>query len=365
VRSAIRGLPAARFVLSEVTGVDLGGRAVRTEDGAVPYDFLILAVGSTSYFFGIPGAAECAFPLKTLEDGIRLRNQILRCFERAARAPEPREGLLTFAIVGGGPTGVEFAGALAELIRRPLRRDYPALDFGGVRIVLLESLSGLLPGLPGRLSAYALQRLTGMGVEVRLNATVSGVSAHAVTLLDGTTIPTETVVWTAGVRGVPLADRLGVPTGRGGRVPVSPTLQLSGYSDVYVVGDLAQVEGQAPPLPMVAPVAIQQATAAARNIGRQMAGTDPLPFRYKDPGTMVTIGRNAAVAHVRGQSVTGFPAWVLWLGVHLFNLVGFRNRILVMINWAWDYFLYERAVRLILPSADNMRGGESARTGPS
>jgi NADH dehydrogenase len=351
VRSILRKLPNVHFSLAEVKEVDLAARVVKTAERVIPYDFLVLAIGSTFNFFAVPGAAEHAFPLKTLEQGVALRNHILCCFERAVQEPDEQQGqrLLTFTIVGGGPTGVEFAGALAELIHGPIVQDYPTLDFRQVHVVLLEAMDGLLPGLPGRLRAYALARLRRMGVEVRLQAMVSQLTSEAVHLRDGTIIPTETVVWTAGVRGDPLAQRLGLPTARDGRVVVLPTLQVPSHPEVYVIGDLAYVEEEGRPLPMMGPVAIQQGESAARNIARQMAGQAPLPFHYQDRGTMVTIGRNAAVAHPFRRAFTGFPAWVLWLSFHLFKLIGFRNRLLVLINWAWDYFLYERAVRLILP----------------
>ena len=351
VRSILRTLRHVRFALAEVQEIDLPGRVVRAGDGLLPYDFLILATGSVSHFFGVPGAAQHAFPLKTMEHGIALRNHILGCFERAAHEPsaERRREALAFAIVGGGPTGVEFAGALAELIRGPLVRDFPGLDFREVRLVLLEARESIPPGLPERLRAYTEGRLRRMGVEVRVRAAVSEVTPHAVHLKDGTVIPTETVVWTAGVRGDPSAQAWGLPTARDGRVKVLPTLQVPGYPEVYVVGDLAYVEEDGRPLPMIAPVAIQQGAAAARNILRQVRASDPLPFRYRDRGTMVTIGRNAAVACLGRRCFSGFPAWVVWLSVHIFKLIGFRNRLLVLINWAWDYFFFERAVRLILP----------------
>jgi NADH dehydrogenase len=189
-----------------------------------------------------------------------------------------------------------------------------------------------------------------MGVEVRLQASVAQVTREAVHLKDGTAIPAETVVWTAGVRGDSLGQAMGLPTARGGRVAVQPTLQLPGHPEIYVIGDLAYVEDGGRPLPMLAPVAMQEGDAAARNIGRQVAGQNPAPFQYRDPGTMVVIGRNAGAVHLRGRAFTGFIAWVLWLGVHLIKLIGFRNRLLVLINWAWDYLFYEHAVRLILPS---------------
>lgn len=354
VRGILRELPNVRFVMAEVQGLDLERRLVQTDGPALPYDALILATGSVTHFFAVPGAAEHGFPLKTLEQGIALRNHILRCYERAIYASDAaqRRRLLTFVIVGGGATGVEFAGALAELVRGPLTRDYPMLHQDGGRIVLVEATDRLLPGMPERLQGYALHRLRRMGVEVRLQAAVTSVTRDAVSLQDGTIIPAETTVWTAGVRGDPRVERWGLPTARGGRVAVLPTLQVPGHPEVYVIGDLAYFEDAAGhPLPQVAPVAIQQGVAAAQNIARQMAGQAPVPFHYKDPGSMATIGRNAAVVRLGRWTFTGFPAWVLWLGVHLIRLIGFRNRLLVLINWVWDYFLYERAIRLILPAA--------------
>lgn len=351
VRSILRNVPNARFAMAEVKGVDLARRVVETDGPAIPYDFIVLATGSVSHFFGVPGAPKYAFSLKTLEEGIALRNHILGCFERAVHEPdaERRQRLLTLGIVGGGSTGVEFAGALAELVQGPLVKDYPTLDFGQVRVVLLEGTESLLPTLPEPLRAYALSRLRKMGAEVRLRSMVSRVTHGELHLQDGTVIPTETAVWAAGVRGDPQAQNWGLPTAKGGRVAVLPTLQVPGHPEAYVIGDLAYLEEGGRPLPMVAPVAIQQGIAAARNIARQVAGQAPLPFRYRDRGTMVTIGRNAAAVYLGGRAFTGFFAWVLWLGVHLFNLIGFRNRLLVLVNWAWDYLFRERAVCLIQP----------------
>jgi len=350
VRSIFRKTPNVHFTMAEVSNLDLHARVLTTPDRTIPYDFLILATGSTTHFFGTPGAADFAFPLKTLEEGIILRNHILLCFERAVDEQDAarRQQLLTVAIVGGGPTGVEFAGALAELIRGPLRKDYPTLDLREAHIVLLEAVGTLIPGFPERLRAYALRRLQAMEVETRLASFVSQITPQNVQLKDGKVIPTETVVWTAGVRGAPPVGGPGLALARGGRIAVRPTLQVVDHPEVYVVGDLAWNE--ATTLPMIAPVAIQQGIVAAQNISRQIAGEAPVPFAYRDRGTMVTIGRNAAVAVLRGRPFTGFPAWVLWLGVHLVNLIGFRNRLIVLINWAWDYFFYERAVRLIFPS---------------
>lgn len=351
VRSILRSAPNFRFVMAEVQEIDMQAQAIKTAEQTIPYDFLILSTGSTSHFLGVPGADKYAFPLKTLKDGIALRNHILRCFERAAQEPDAgrRKQMLTFTILGGGPTGVEFAGALTELIRGPLTRDYPTLNLGQVQLILVEAADNLLASLPGELQGYALARLRKMGVEVRLQSTASQITPEAVHLKDGSRIPTETVVWTAGVRGDPRASEWGLPTGRNGRVIVQPTLQVVDHPTVYVIGDLAYMEQGGAPLPLIAPVAIQQGVAAAQNIARQVAGQSPVPFHYWDRGAMVTIGRNAAVACLGGRTFTGFLAWIVWLGVHILNLIGFRNRLLVLINWAWDYVFYERGVRLILP----------------
>lgn len=352
IRSILRKFSNAGFILGEVKAVDFTRRVVQIADSEIPYDFLILAAGSVTHFFGVPGAADLAFPLKALEHGVALRNHTLSCFERAMQEPDAqrRRQALTFAIVGGGPTGVEFAGTLAELIRGPLAKDYPNLDFREVKVLLLEALGRLLSDMPECCGAYAVERLRRMNVDVCLNAIVTRVTPEALHLKDGMIIPTETVVWTAGVRGDPLAERLGLPTGRNGRVAVLPTLQTPGHPEVYVIGDLCHLEQDGRPLPMTAPVAIQQGVTAAQNIMRQMAGQPPAPFRFRDKGTMVTIGRNVAVAHLARRCFTGFVAWLIWLAVHIFNLIGFRNRLLVLMNWAWDYLLYERTVRLILPS---------------
>lgn len=351
VRSILRRLPGVHFVMAEVKGLDLAGRRIETNGPVLSYDYLILAPGSVPNFFGVEGAEQYAFPLYSLQQAIALRNHIFSLFERAAQEPDPevcrRE--LTFVIVGGGATGVEFAGALAELIRGPLIKDYPDLNIDQVQVVLLEAMDSLLPALPERLQEYTLTRLRKMGIEVRLKATVTRITPQTVYLKDGTAIPSETVVWTAGVRGNPQVSLWGLPTARGGRVSVLPTLQVPGHPEVYVVGDLAYLEEGGRPLPMVAPVAMQQGPVAARNVLRQMAGQEPLPFRYRNQGAMVTIGRNAGVAWVGGRQVTGFFAWAAWLVIHLVRLIGFRNRLVVLLNWAWDYFFFERASRLILP----------------
>jgi NADH:ubiquinone reductase (H+-translocating) len=352
VRRILRRYRNVTFFLADVQTVDFAARTVQAANRTLNYDYLVLALGSTSSYFNIPGAAENTFPLKTMEEGIHLRNHILRCFERAVQENDPprRRELLTFVVVGGGPTGVEYVGAMSELVQGPLAKDYPGIDVSEVSLVLVEMMDRLLGAMPEKLGRYALGRLQRRQVDVRLNTTVAAVDEHAVHFQDGSCLNTATVVWTAGVRGHPLAERWGLPVGRGGRLQVEPTLQVPGLPDVYAVGDLvafADESGQ--PLPMLAPVAMQQGERAAANILRQIAGQEPEAFRYFDKGTMATIGRSAAVAQLRGISFTGFIAWIIWLVVHLFQLIGFRNRLVVLINWAWSYLFFERAVRLILP----------------
>ena len=352
VRSIIRRHRNLRFVMDEITAIDYLTRQIETTSRVYSYDYLVLALGSLSHDFNLPGINEYAFELKTIEQAIVLRNHILSSFERSQieTVSGKRKQMLTFTIAGGGPTGVEFTGALAELIRGPLLKDYPDLDFKNeVQIILLEATNHLLPGLPERLQAYAQAHLEKIGVEVRLGTAVSQVTLQEVHLADQTRIPTQTVVWTAGVRGEIPGSSGNLPQARNGQVEVSPTLQTTLYPGVYVIGDLAHFMEAGQPLPMVAPVAMQQGTVAAQNILRHINGQALQPFHYRDPGTMVTIGRNAAVAHIKGRSFTGFFAWLVWLGVHLFRLIGFRNRLVVMFNWAWDYLFYERSVRLIIP----------------
>jgi NADH dehydrogenase len=352
VRTILRTIPNARFLMDDVEGVDLPSKVIRAGNREISYDFLVLATGSTTRFYNTPGAPEHAFELKTLDHAISLRNHMLCCLESAANEsnPDMRRSLLTFVIVGGGPTGVEFAGALAELIRGPIAKDYPVLHKGDLRVALLQAADSLLPEMPEPLREYGLARLSRIGVEVQLQMTVTKVTEEAVYLEDGSVLPAATVVWTAGVQGGPLAQSLHVPTARDGRVLVGPALQLTDHPEVYVIGDLAYWEHEGRPLPFVAPVAVQQGAAVAANIRRQVSGQPALPFAYRDKGSLATIGRMTAVARIGGRRFTGLSAWILWLAVHIFNLIGFRNRVLVMVNWAWDFLLYERGVRLILPS---------------
>jgi NADH:ubiquinone reductase (H+-translocating) len=355
VRSILHRHTNIHFLMGEVVTIDPAQRVVRTHKQSLEYDYLIISAGSRPYYYSVEGAAEHAFPLKDMDEAVSLRNHILCRFESAndEADAEVRRRMLTFAVVGGGPTGVEFASALAELVRNPLVKDYPGLDIHQVRILLLEATDHLLTGLPRRLQVYALKRLQRIGVEINFNATVSQVTSQSVTLQGGKVIPTETVVWTAGVQGEALRHKWDFPIRPNGQVNVLPTLQVPGHPEIYVTGDLAHVEQDGQPLLLIAPVATQEGEAAARNITRQISGAVPEPFRYHDPGMMVAIGRNAAAVQLGGLVFTGFPAWLLWVSVHLYRLIGFRSRLLVFINWAFDYLLFERVVRLITPLPEN------------
>lgn len=349
VRAILRGQRNLDFRLVEVTGIEFGARRVLTSDQPIAYDYLILAVGARTNFFGLTDVERFGLDLKDIPGAVRVRNHVLECFERAMLEPDPerRRALLTFVVVGGGPTGVEMAGALSELVRLVLVKDYPRLNLKDVRILLLEAGDRLLAGMPPRLSEAASATLWKKHVEVRHGATVAGFDGVAARLKSGEVIPAHTLIWAAGVQSAGLAERLGLPTARLGRVPVSPTLQLAAHPEVFVIGDAAYLEAERAPIPMMAPPAMQMGETAADNIRRLIAGMPCAPFRYRDPGSLATIGRNAAVAHIRGISFKGFPAWVVWLVVHIIQLIGFRNRLFVLINWAWDYFFYDRAVRLI------------------
>src|SRR6059036_1199351 len=349
VRSILRRQRNFEFRMVEVTGLDAEARRIVTADGPVPYDYLILAVGGETNYFGLESIPRHGFGLKDVPDAIRIRNHVLRQFEHAmleANA-ERRRALLTFVVVGGRPTGVEMAGALSELIRLVLVKDYPRLNIKDVRILLLEATDKLLAAMPERLREAAVKTLWRKWIDVRFGAQVADYDGKQIRLKSGEIIPAQTVIWAAGVRASPLNATLGVAPGRQGRIPVEPTLQVPGHAEVFIIVDAAYLEQDGEPLPMVAPVAIQMGQFVARNIKRQVRGQALEPFRYRDQGTLATIGRNAAVANVYGVKATGFVAWVMWLGIHIIQLIGFRNKLFVLINWAWDYFFYERAARLI------------------
>lgn len=348
VRAILRDQRNLDFRVTAVSGIDLAARKLQTESGDIPYDYLVLAVGGQTNYFGLPSLAQHAFGLKDLDDAIRIRNHVLYMFELAIHEtnPEVRRALLTFVIVGGGPTGVECAGAFSELIRLVLIKDYPGINIKDVRVILLEATDKLLAMLPEKLQEAAAKTLWKKFVEVRFGASVAEFDGQCVMLKGGERIPSHTMVWAAGVRAVDLTAKLGLPVDRLGRVKVGKTLQIADHPEVFVIGDAACIDGQ--PLPMVAPVAIQQAEVAARNIAHAVQQQPLEEFRYKDKGSLATIGRNAAVASVGKIQLSGWFAWAMWLAVHIVFLIGFRNRLLVLINWAWDYFFYDRPIRLIM-----------------
>lgn len=364
LRQILRRDPRVSFMLANVTGIDADSHKLETSRGDLSFRSLVLALGSVTRHFGTPGVEQFGFPLKTIDQGIVLRNHILCCFELAAheREEEVRSRLLTFATVGGGATGVELTGALAELVRGPIRKDYRNMNYQkDVRLVLLEGSDRLLPGFPEKLQDYTQRRLQRMGVEVHCGSRVAQLTGDAVYLDDGTSIPTRTAIWTAGVQGSALKSDGQLQLSPDRRVLVSPTLQALGHPDIYVIGDMARIDHEEVRLPQTAPVAIQQAAKAVENIQRQRSGADPAPFTYRDRGAMATIGRNAAVATPFGRSFTGFPAWLMWLVFHLAKLIGFRNRLVVILSWAWDYFFFDRVVRLILPSEMESHRGLSKK----
>jgi NADH dehydrogenase len=362
-RGIFQGQRNVSFRLGEVIGIDTESRTVTLATGpAVPYDFLVVAAGSSTHWFGVPGAAERAFPLKSLADAVNLRSQILTCFERAAHEPETiGSGVLDFVIAGGGPTGVETAGALAELIDRVLVRDFRELDPTRARVILVEAAPHLLGPFHERLRAYALRVLRRRGVEVLLGDPVHRVDDDGVWLASGRLLRTRTLVWAAGVRAASLADALGAGQGPGGRVSVSADLSLEGHPEVFVIGDMAGPAGEdGRPYPLLATVAVQEGRHTARQIVRRVRGLDSVPFRYRDPGIMATIGRSAAVVELpRGIRLTGYVAWVAWLALHIWKLIGFRNRFSVMLDWVHNYFTYDRSARLIFEARQPMSPGGS------
>jgi NADH:quinone reductase (non-electrogenic) len=355
VRSILHKYPNLHFILGDVVAIDHEYKLIRTREQRVSYDYLILSAGSKPHFFGVSGAMQYSFPLRTLDDAVRLRNQILCRFEAAAVEPDQtiRKQMLTFTIVGGGPTGVEFAGALAELVRKPLARDYPNLVANDVHILLLEASDRLFAGMPERLHNFTFKRFQRMGIDVKLNSTVDRITPSCVMMKDGWEIPSDTVVWTAGVGGISLPQGWDYPTRANGQVDVLETLQVPGHPEIYITGDLAHVEQAGRQLLLVATVAIQEGEWAAKNILRQLDGKEPIAFEYHDPGLLAVTGRNAAVVRIGKVTLTGFPAWIIWVTVHLYRLIGFRNRLVVFINWAWDYIFFDRVVRLIFPRTVN------------
>jgi NADH:ubiquinone reductase (H+-translocating) len=350
LRTIFRKQKNLTFQMGEVTSIDFDARFVKANGSVIAYDYLILAIGGQTNFFGLNSVKENGFQLKDIQSAVSTRNHLLKMFEQASREADAdkRRALLTFVVVGGGPTGVETAGALAELIIHVLAKDYPQMDMKDACVLLLEAGNSVMAAYPDELRKATFDLLRSKNVEIMLDTKLTDYNGQRVTLGDGGLIPTHTVIWTAGVRAAELADRIGVEQAGSGRIRVESTLQLPGRPEVFVLGDAAYLEnGNGQPLPMLSTVAIQQGNVTARNILRISKGENPEPFHYKDPGLLATIGRNAAVARIWGLSFSGFIAWVIWVFLHIYRLIGFRNRLLVLINWAWEYFFYENQVRLI------------------
>ncbi len=350
VRQLIRPLRNADFRQAAITGVDFEQRRLLTDHGPIPYDYLVLATGAQSDYFGNASLAEHTMGLKELDEGLALRNRILSRFEasRWTDDPERRRMLLSFAVVGGGPTGVEMAGAISELIRLVLRKDYRDLDTNEVRVVLIEAAPYVLGPFVPTLRAAALKSLKRKGIEVRLATKVEAVTDSSVRIAGGEEIPAGTVIWTAGVRASDVGRATGAQLVRQSRLKVDNTLQVPGHPVVFVIGDLAGATDGDAMLPMLIPVAMQAGRHVAACITDMVGNGGAHAFRYKDPGIMATIGRNSAVAQLGAVHLSGFLGWAMWLVVHLVNVISFRSRVVVLINWAWDYLFYDRPIRLIV-----------------
>ena len=349
VRTIFRKQKNLTFQMGEVSTINFDEKYVKLNGSVIAYDYLVLAVGGRTNFFGFDAIEKDGFQLKDLETAVKTRNHLLGMFEQASHEgdAERRKALLTFVIVGGGPTGVETAGALAELISHVMVKDYPSLILSDARVVLLEAADNLISSYPDELRQATLKLLKRKHVEVRLNTKMDKFNGQNVTLGDGSQIETQTVIWTAGVKATEIVEGLNVEKASAGRVRILPTLQLPQHPETFVIGDAAFLEEDGQPLPMISTVAIQQGIFTAKNILQLMNNKTLESFHYKDPGLLATIGRNAAVARIFGISFSGFIAWVIWVFLHIYRIIGFRNRLVVMFNWAWDYFFYDNQVRLI------------------
>jgi NADH dehydrogenase len=365
VRGIVRRYRRCSVRMATVSGVDFDTRVVHTEEGgSFGYDYLILAAGATTATFGIPGVEEHSFPLKSMPDALRLRAHLLGQFELAENNPAMVDkGALTVVVVGGGPTGVEMAGALHELFKHVLVHDFPELDVTRARVVLLEATDHLLAPFHPSSRKHALDILRKRDVEVRLGQAMDRATPDEVVLKDGTVIPTRTLVWGAGVRANPLADVLGLEQTRGGRIVVGDDLSVPGRPEVFCVGDLAGAgDGKGGLLPQVAQPAIQEAKHAAQQIEHTLQGTARTGFEYKDRGIMATIGRNAAVTELpSGARFKGVLAWYMWLALHLAYIIGFRSRVSVLVNWIWSYLTYDRHARIIVAVEPTRRGARPAQ----
>ncbi len=362
IRWIMRSRRNVEVLMSEVQDFDLSRRVVKLPDGEIPYDYLLVASGASHAYFGHDEWEPFAPGLKTIQDALEIRRRILLAFELAERQAnsEKEQVQLNFVVVGGGPTGVELAGTMAEIARKALSNEFRTIDPRKTRIVLLEGGPRVLPAYPEDLSRSAEEQLKRLGVEVHTSAMVTLVTPGAVHMGD-TPLPAAVILWAAGVAASPLGKKLGGPVDRAGRVAVNPDLSLPGHPEVFVIGDLATLKDEnGKMLPGVAPVAMQEGKATAHNIAAELRGEPRKNFHYFNKGNLATIGRAAAVAEFGKIHISGFLAWLAWLFVHVFFLIGFRNRIIVLVQWAWSYFTYERGARLItgdthLPGWDELR----------
>ena len=357
IRAILSRQRNARVLLADAVSVDLNARRVSLRDGQIGYDYLILATGARHAYFGHEEWETEAPGLKSLEDALEIRRRILLAFERAERISDEagRKAYMTFVVIGGGPTGVELAGAIAEISRQVLVRDFRSIDPREAKVFLVEAGSRILSTFPEPLSAAAAASLQKLGVEVLQGIPVTGIKRGEVALGERT-ILAETILWGAGVIASPLARSLGVPLDRAGRVIVQPDLSIPGHPEAFVIGDMAVFTHQTGhPLPGTCPVAIQQGRHVAMNIRRRLNGQSIEPFRYVNRGNLATIGRAHAVADLGRIRLSGLPAWLAWLFVHVFFLIGFRNRFIVIFEWAWAYFTYQRGARLITGDLDKPR----------
>jgi NADH dehydrogenase len=349
IRSVLRKQENVSVIMGDATAIDLDQKLIKLTDGELAYDILIIATGATHSYFGHPEWEANAPGLKTIEDALEIRRRVLLAFEAAERESDPvrQRAWLNFVVVGGGPTGVELAGALSEIARQTMLRDFRRINPSSARVILIEGLDRLLPLYPPDLSAKASAQLRSLGVEVMTSTMVTRVTDREVAA-GAMAIPARTVLWAAGVQASPLARSLGSPLDRAGRVRVNPDLSIPGHPEVFVIGDLAAVtQDDGTLVPGVAPAAIQEGIHTAKNIQRMLNRQTALPFRYRDKGSLATIGRAAGVADFGRIRLSGFVAWAAWLGIHIFFLIGFRNRLLVMLQWAWAYVTFQRGARLI------------------
>ena len=354
IRAILRRQKNAAVLLADAVSVDRSARELVLSDGRVGFDYLVLATGVRHAYFGHDSWETNAPGLKSLEDALEIRRRILLAFERAERETnaEHRRALLTFVIVGGGPTGIELAGAIAEISRRVLVSDFRSIDPREASIQVLEAGPRILPSFPPDLARKAQRALERLGVQVRTGCPVREVEAGSVEAADGR-IAAATILWAAGVRGSPLPWSLDVPLDSAGRVLVLPDLSIPGDGRIFAIGDVATVISQTgKPLPGVAPVAIQQGRHVARNVARDLAGRPRRPFRYRDKGNLAVIGRAQAIADLGRLRMSGFVAWLAWCFIHILFLIGFRNRALVLFEWAWAYFTDQRGARLITGAID-------------